>query len=327
MTQPVRWGILGTGLIAAELAAALKTMSHASIVAVGSRNAASANAFAERFGIPNRHASYQALADDPQVDIVYVATPHPQHAENSLMCLRAGKSVFCEKPFTINAREAEEVIRTARERKLFLMEAMCTRHMPIVREAKRLIDEGAIGEVRMMHGDFGMRTDFDPEHRLLNPQLGGGVLLDVGIYPISLASFILGPIEDVAATAFIGKTGVDYQIAVSLRHRGGGIATASASLEVASPLEAVIMGTKGRIHIHRNAYKSDRLTLIRNGSEPQIIHLPFDGNGYQFELGNAMECMRKGRIESDLMPLDETLALMRVLDRIREKIGLRYPAE
>lgn len=327
MNSPIRWGILGTGLIAAELAAALKTMPGAQIAAVGSRSAASADAFADRFGIPRRHASYRALADDPDVDIVYVATPHTQHAENALMCLNAGKAVFCEKPFTVNAKEAEEVIRVARGRGLFLMEAMCTRHMPIVREAKRLIEEGAIGDVRMMHGDFGMRTDFGPEHRLMNPSLAGGVLLDVGIYPVSLASFILGPIEGVAATAFLGRTGVDYQIAVSLKHRGGGIATASASLEVESPLEAVIMGTKGRIRIHRNAYKSDSLTLIRDGDEPQVIRLPFDGNGYQFELADAMQCLREGKTESGLMPLEETLSLMRTLDTIRGQIGLRYPGE
>ncbi len=274
MTQPIRWGILGTGIIAGEITAALNTMPDAKVVAVD-----------------------------------------------------AGKAVFCEKPFTMNAQEAERVIRTARERKLFLMEAMCTRFMPIVREAKRLIAEGAIGEVRMMHGDFGMHTDFAPDHRLLNPALGGGVLLDVGIYPISLASFFLGPIEDVAATAMIGKTGVDYQVAVSLRHQNGGIATASASLQAVSPLEAIIMGTQGRIILHQHAYKGSSLTLMRDDHEPQKIELPFDGNGYQFELAHVMQCLREGRIESDVLPLDETLALMRTLDAIREQIGLKYPGE
>jgi predicted dehydrogenase len=327
MEQPICWGILGTGLIAAELATALKAMPEAKIVAVGSRSITTADAFADRFDIPHRHASYEALVNDPEIDIVYVATPHVQHAENALLCLNAGKAVFCEKPFTMNAQEAEKVIRTARERKLFLMEAMCTRFMPIVKEAKRLIAGGAIGEVRMMHGDFGMRTDFAPDHRLLNPHLGGGVLLDVGIYPISLASFFLGPIADVASTAMLGKTGVDYQIAVSLRHENGGVATASASLEVVSPLEAIIMGTKGRIVIHQHAYKGDSLTLISDGKEPRKISMSFDGNGYQFELAHAMQCMRDGRTESDVLPLDETLALMRTLDAIRGQIGLKYPGE
>jgi predicted dehydrogenase len=324
---PIRWGILGTGLIAAELATALKAMPDADIVAVGSRTTASADAFADRFGIPHRHASYRDLAHDPDVDIVYVATPNTLHAENSLMCLNAGKPVFCEKPFTVNAKEAEEVIRIAKERKLFLMEAMCTRHMPIVREAKRLIEEGAIGDVRMMHGDFGMATNLDPDHRLMNLRMAGGVLLDVGIYPLSLASYLLGPIEDAVATAYIGKTGVDYQIAVSMRHGEGRVSALTASLEARSPHETVIMGTKGRIHLKWPAFKGDKLTLVLDGGESREIHMPYESNGYQFELSDAMQCLREGRSESAIMPLDETLALMRIMDRIRGQIGLRYPGE
>ena len=327
MTKPIRWGILGTGAIAGELAAAINSLPDAKITAVGSRSLSTANAFADRFNIAHRHATYAALAADPDVDIVYVATPHVQHVENTLLCLQAGKAVLCEKPFTINATEAERVIKLARERKLFLMEAMCTRAMPIIQEAKRLIADGAIGEVKVMHGSFGMQTDFPTDHRLLNLALAGGALLDVGIYPISMASYFLGTIVDVAATADIGSSGVDCQVAISTRHEHGRIAASYASLYATSPLDAIIMGTKGRIHLQAPAFKGTRLTLIREGVESQEVHLPWTGNGYQYELMDAMQCLREGRLESSMMPLDESLSLMRTLDQIRAQIGLHYPGE
>jgi predicted dehydrogenase len=327
MAKPIRWGIIGTGSIASELATAINSLPDAEIAAVGSRSMDTANVFADRFNIPHRHGNYADLAQNPNVDIVYIATPHVQHFENTMLCLYAGKAVLCEKPFTINAGEAELLIKTARERKLFLMEAMCTRAMPIIQEAKRLIAEGAIGEVKMMQGAFGMQTDFPADHRLLNPDLAGGVLLDIGVYPISMASYFLGPIVDVAATADIGATGVDCQISVSTRHTNGRIASSYASLYATSPLDAVIMGTTGRIHLHGPAFKGTGLTLIRDGMEPQETHLPWDGNGYQYELMDAMQCLRDGRLESSMMPLDETLSLIRTLDQVRNQIGLRYPGE
>ena len=327
MVRPIRWGILGTGKIACQLTATLNTMPDARVVAVGSRSADTASAFADKFHIPHRHASYAALAQDEEVDIVYVATPHTEHAANTLLCLAAGKPVLCEKPFTINAREAETVIRAARERGLFLMEAMCTRFIPVVREAVRLIAEGAIGDVKMVQGDFGFRTDFSTEHRLLNPKLGGGALLDVGIYPVSIASFFLGPIVDVAAVAVLSDTGVDRQTAVSLRHQNGGVAMAYTSIGVNTPLETIVMGTRGRIHLHAPAYNGKSMTLVSDDGASRTIDVPYEGTGYEFELAHAMQCLREGRTESDLMPLDETLSIMHAMDRIREQIGLRYPGE
>ena len=327
MNRPIRWGILGTGNIARELTGSLKKMPDAEVVAVGSRSAAGANAFADAFAIRNRHASYEALAHDPEVDIVYVTTPHTLHAENTLLCLNAGKHVFCEKPFTLNASEAELVIRIARERGLFLMEAMCTRFMPIIQEARRLIEQGAIGKVMMAQGDFGLRIEADPSHRLRDLALGGGALLDVGIYPISLASFFLGPIVDVAATAVLGATGVDEQTAVATRHEGGRVGMAYTTLHASTPMEAMVMGTTGRILFNDFAYKGDTLTLFTDGNEPRTICMPFEGNGYQFELQHAMDCLHEGKTESGIMPLDESLSIMCALDKVRGQIGLRYPGE
>lgn len=327
MTRPIHWGILGTGSIAKEITRCLKGLPDADVVAVGSRSLSTADAFADEFGIPHRHASYAALANDPEIDIVYVATPHVLHADNTLLALRAGKHVLCEKPFTLNAGEAGQIIQEARERGLFLMEAMCTRFMPLVQEASRLIADGAIGKVMMVQGDFGMRPDFDADPRLRDLALGGGALLDIGLYPISLASFFLGPVVDVAATGVLGPTGVDEQTAVSMRHRDGGISVTYSTLHASTASEAMVMGTHGRILFHEFAYKSAALTLFSDGNAPRIIQMPFAGNGYQFELQHVMDCLRNGQTESSVMSLDESLAIMRVLDKVRSQIGLVYPSE
>lgn len=328
MKQPIRWGILGTGKIALEITASLKSMPDAQVIAVGSRNREIADRFADKFNIAHRHASYADLVNDPDVDIIYVATPHVLHAENTLMALNAGKHVLCEKPFTLNAAQAEHVISVARERGLFVMEAMCTRFMPVVQEAQRLITEGAIGEPKMVQGDFGMRLDFAAHPRLLDLALGGGALLDIGLYPISLASFFLGPVAVVTATGILGPTGADEQTAVSLRHQNGGVSVTYSTLHASTPSELLVMGTRGRILLHDFAYKGDALTLVADGRDgPHIVQIPFEGNGYQFELQHVMDCLHAGQTESSVMPLDESLAIMRILDAARRQIGLVYSGE
>jgi predicted dehydrogenase len=209
VADKTHWGIIGTGKIAKEFATGLAVLPEAELVAVGSRTAESANRFANMFGVPHRHASYEALVNDSNVDVVYVATPHSLHKENSLLCLQAGKAVLCEKPFTINAAEAETVIRLAREKKLFLMEAMWTRFIPLVVKVRQLLADRVIGDVQMLVADLGFLVDFDPLHRLFAPQLGGGALLDLGVYPVSLASMIFGPPSRITGMAQLGKTGVD----------------------------------------------------------------------------------------------------------------------
>ena len=214
--EKIRWGILSTGNIARQFAHGLAALDDAELVAVGSRSAASADQFGNEFNVANRHASYEALANDPAVDAIYVATPHTLHAANTLLCLRAGKAVLCEKPFAINAAETAAMIAEARTRGLFLMEAMWTRFLPHMVRIRALIHAGAIGDVRMLNSTFGFRTEFDPKGRLFDPALGGGALLDVGIYPVSFASMVFGTPTFITSHATIGATGVDEQVAMIL---------------------------------------------------------------------------------------------------------------
>jgi predicted dehydrogenase len=323
----IRWGILGPGNIARSFAQGLSVLDDAEIVAVGSRSAERAAAFGERYNIPRRHASYEALANDPDVDVVYVATPHPFHKQHNLLCLRAGKPVLCEKPFTLNAADTAEVIAMARDRRLFLMEAIWSRFLPHIARLRELIAEGAIGEVRQVRADFSFRTEVDPKSRLFDPALGGGGLLDVGIYPVSLAAMLLGAPSDIASLAQLGATGVDEQAGIVMRYDGGRLAVLTTAIRTSSPHEALILGTAGHIKVHDAWWKPSTLTLVRDGKLEEPIDVPAVGNGYNYEAAEVMRCLREGRTESATMPLDESLAIMRTLDAIRAQWGLRYPGE
>lgn len=328
MSDTIRWGILGTGNIARQFAEGLKSARGAALQAVGSRTREGAETFGEAFNVPHRHASYEALAADPDVDVVYVATPHPLHKGNSILCLEAGKAVLCEKPFTINRREAEEVVACARRHNLFLMEAMWTRFLPTVMQAAAWVREGVIGEVRMVRADFGFRADYKEESRLFAPEMGGGGLLDVGIYPISLAAMVLGahPVK-VTSMAVLGPTGVDDQNMVALQYANGAIAVAASAVRTETPQDACIIGEKGFITLHPLFWKGDTVTLTVHGSEPETRVLPLAGNGYNYEAEAVMDCMRAGKTECDVMGLEDTVALMGILDTARSQWGLRYPME
>ncbi|MEE2832624.1 MAG: Gfo/Idh/MocA family oxidoreductase [Candidatus Latescibacterota bacterium] len=327
MTEPIRWGILGTGNIAHQFARGLADTPDATLVAVGSRSIDTANTFADEFDIERRHPTYEELADDDGVDAVYVSTPHPFHKDNSILLLEHGKAVICEKPFTINAGDAKAVIDVARQRDVFLMEAMWTRYLPAVVRARELIAEGAIGDVRLVQADFGFRAGINPEGRLFNLALGGGALLDVGIYVISMASMILGPRPSrVASTTQIGETGVDEQSAFLLQYPGGELAVLSCAVRTGTAVEARVFGTEGSILLHGPFFKCGALTVKRGGEE-EHIDLPLEGNGYNYEAAEVGRCLRAGLKESDVMPLDETLALMELMDSIRAQWGLSYPME
>ena len=327
MEQIIRWGILGTGNIAGKLAAGLALLPDAKLVAVASRTSDSAEKFGQQYNVPKRHASYEALVNDPEVDVIYIATPHPMHAENALLCLNAGKHVLCEKPFTMNRREAAKVIALAREKKLFLMEAMWSRFAPLLVEAKSIVDSGTIGTVLKIDSDLSFAAGFGPEHRLYNPDLGGGALLDLGIYPLSLSSFFLGPVTAVVAMGELGDTGVDEQTAFLLQHEGGGMSTCACSLRMDTPCEMTLSGTLGNLRIHGRFHQSTSLTVtLADGSTRSVQKSPL-GNGYAHEAMEVMRCLRAGLTESPVMPLDETLALMGVLDTVRSQIGLSYAAD
>jgi predicted dehydrogenase len=328
MTDKIRWGILGPGRIAHNFAQGLAVLPDAELLAVGSRSQANADAFGAEFDVPHRYASYQALVADPEVDVIYVATPHSSHRESSLLCLRAGKAVLCEKPFTVNAVEAEEVIALARERGLFLMEAMWTRFLPAFDKIRELLSQGVLGELRMLIADFGFRAPFNPQSRLFDPRLGGGALLDVGVYLVSLASMAFGsPPVRISSLAHLGSTGVDEQSAMILGYERGELAVLATAVRTPTPQEAHLLGTEGQLRIHTQWWKPDTLTLSLPGQEDQVIHLPFQGNGYNYEASEVMNCLREGKTESAVMPLDETLNIMRTMDRIRTQWDLRYPME
>jgi predicted dehydrogenase len=327
MNQPIRWGILGTGIIARKFAEALRDVPDAHLQAVASRTLDTAQAFGRDFDVATCHGSYQALADNPQIDVVYVATPHPMHAANVRMCLEAGKPVLCEKPFTMNAREAREVIALARERKLFLMEAMWSRFLPGIVEARRLIDDGIIGTPQNVLADFGFVANVAADHRLVNPALGGGALLDLGIYPLSMAAHFLGKIADVTAMAELGATGVDEQTAFTLRHSAGGLSSCLCSFRATTPGQITISGPLGHVRIARPFNRAEHLTIALHGADVRTVALPPTGNGYAHEILEAGRCLRAGLLESPVISLDQTVALLDCMDTMRAQFGLRYPAD
>lgn len=328
MASTLRWGIMSTGGIANAFAQALRSLPDADIAAVGSRTQDAADAFGDAYSIGRRHGSYEALAEDPDVDVIYIATPHPYHAENALLCLQHGKAVLLEKAFTINAREAEAVIGLARERRHFLMEAMMTRHLPVYHQVRRWVRDGRVGDVRLVECDRCIRIPFNPEGRHFKKALGGSALLDVGIYPISFATSILGvEPEAVRSVAEIGTTGVDEQAAVLMKFSGGAIANLNFALRTAKPAQVNIYGTDGYIEIHDPAWKANAATLYTNDGEPEAVNLPMENNGLQYEAAEVMRCLRKGLLESPIMPLDETLAIMRIMDALRTEWGVRFSWE
>jgi predicted dehydrogenase len=326
VSDTVRWGILGTGSIARKFAEGLTTAEAGELAAVGSRSAERAEQFAAETGAARAHGSYERLAADEAVDAVYVATPHPAHRENALLCIAHDKPVLCEKPFTVSAPEADEVISAARSRGVFCMEAMWTRFVPPVVKLREMLAEGAVGEVRMVLADFGFRAGWNPDGRLLNAELAGGGLLDVGVYTVSLASMVLGPARRVTGLADIGETGVDEQGAIVCQHDGGRLAVLACGVRTGTPHEATICGTDGYVRLHKGWYRGSPMTLCRRGDDERI-EPPQTGNGYNYEADEVARCLAAGAAESDVMPLDETLSVMRTMDDIRAQWGLRYPFE
>ena len=323
----LRWGIIGTGKIAASFAADLRHAKDCQLVAVASRTRDTAEAFGERYAIPRRHASYASLAEDPQVDVAYIATPNTQHYENSALCLQAGKAVLCEKPFTLNAREAAALIGLARQKGLFLMEAMWTRFLPAIEEVRRLLRDGALGEPHLLTADFGRRFRFNRASRLFAPELGGGALLDLGVYPVSLASLVFGPPARISSMATLGSTGVDEQEGILLGYDGGRMAILTASMQTTTPEEATICGTQGLLRIHSPMHAPSRITLIPEDGKPRTSGYAIRGNGLHYQAEEVARCLREGLVESDRMRLEESLQVMQTMDALRAQWGLRYPGE
>ena len=300
-------------------------LPEAEISAVASRTAHSAEKFAAEFGVGKAYGSYTAMAEDPEVDVVYIGTPHTFHLENSLMCMRAGKSVLCEKALTINAREAEEMIRVAREENVFLMEAMITRHVPLVKKLQQWIRDGKIGEVRMVKASRCARGEFKPSQRHLNPELGGGSLLDVGVYVISFASMIFQKApERVVGFAHIGEIGSDEQGAALLKYDKGEIADLSFALRTKAVSDAYIFGTEGYIKIDEVFAVPTKASLYKKDKVTEVIEEPVMGGGLINEAEEVMRCLKLGLKESPYMPLEESLQIMQIMDKIRAPWELKY---
>lgn len=327
-SRSIRWGIIGTGQIAKHFANGLKAVADAELVAVGSRALDTANVFGDAFDVPSRYGSYAELVADPAVDVVYVSTPHQDHVASTILCLEAGKPVLCEKPFAINVGEAQQMVDLAREKGLFLMEAMWTRYRPTMVKVRELIASGAIGEPRFLTATIGWKSAFNPEFRLFNPDLGGGALLDGGVYPVSFASMVLGTPSTIASAASLGETGVDEQEAIALGYPSGAVAALGVTIQ-ANPISiGLILGTEGRIEVHHDWHRPEGLTFTPYGGESVRFDYPqTEGNGYQYEAIEVARCLREGLLESPVMPLDETLAIMATMDTLRAQWGVRYPME
>lgn len=327
MTDAPRWGILATGGIAHMFTHDL-TLNGFRVQAVGSRSQATADAFAAEFGIGTAHASYEALVNDPEVDIVYVSTPHPFHAENAKLALNAGKHVLIEKPIALNAREAREIVDLAASKNLLVLEAMWTRFLPHMARIREILAAGTLGLVHTLIADHTQDLPDDAAHRINSLALGGGALLDLGIYPLSFASALFGRPETILATATFKETGADGQVATMFRYPGGQIASTLSASDTKGPNRATILGTEGRIEIDEVWYTPTTIRVLDSASKViESFVADVAGRGMHFQAAEAEQLIAAGRISSEILPAEESVAIMETLDSIRAQIGLRYPGE
>jgi predicted dehydrogenase len=324
METAFRWGVAGPGGIAVRFAEGMSLVGDGEIVAVASRSLDRADAYADRFGIDARYGDYAALAEDPDVDVVYVATPHARHEADTLLFVEAGKHVLCEKPFALNARQARRMVDAARARGVFLMEAMWSRFLPAYRTLAEILAEGRIGEPLVVEADFGFRMSVAPEHRLFDRQLGGGALLDLGIYPVQLCSLVFGTPDRLVADGVVGSTGVDEQVAAVLHHPGGGLGVVKAAVRVGLSCTARISGSRGWVELPAFMHRPGSLTVGGLDGHERIDG-GFDGDGLRFQVDEVHRCLAAGLRESPVMPLAETMAIAGTLDAIRAQLGVIYP--
>ncbi|QHT57939.1 Gfo/Idh/MocA family oxidoreductase [Cellulomonas sp. H30R-01] len=323
---PIRWGILGAGGIAAAFADAVREHTRAQLVAVGSRNRDRAERFATAHGIPTTHVGYRQLVEDPQVDAIYVATPHSEHREHALLAIRAGKHVLVEKSFTRNVAEAQEIFAAAREAGVFVMEAMWTRFLPHVAALHQVIDAGEIGDIVNLSADHGQAFTFDPASRLFAPELAGGALLDLGVYPVSFAHDFLGVPDAVHAVGALTETGVDGQVSIVLSYGERAQATLSTTLWSRTPTVALISGTEGSIQVAGSFYRPTSFRVQRDDGRVWTFDQP-GSKGLQFEAAEVARRVAAGEVESPRLTWDDTLAVMTTMDEVRRQVGVTYPGE
>jgi predicted dehydrogenase len=320
----VRWGVVGPGRIAAKVVRDFVHMPDAEVVAVASRSAERARAFADANGITRVHDSYRAIVDDPEVDALYIATPHPQHRAVALAAIKAGKGLLVEKSFTVTPAATREIATAARDAGVFVMEAMWTRFQPAIVRLRELLAEGAIGEVRGVQGELGVNAPTDPQDRYYNPVIGGGALFDLTVYPVSFAQMVLGTPDTVVAHGVLAPSGVDVEEAVLLGWADGRTSSLFTSLRCATPGQMRVYGTEGWVDVLPRFHHPDTIVLHRTGREPEEITRPHTGGGYVHELREVTDGMLAGRTESAAMPLADTVAVQDVLEHAAGQLGVTF---
>ena len=321
----VRWGLLATGGIAQAFARDLALLPDAELVAVGSRTAESAERFGAEFDVPRRHPSYESLCADPEVDAVYISTPHPGHRDATLLAIAHGKAVLVEKPFAMDVRESQEMVDAARAAGVFLMEAMWTRWLPHILRVREVLAAGTLGEIRYVTADHGQWFPEDPSHRIFAPSLGSGALLDLGVYPVSFAHMVLGTPSAIVARSTPAFTGVDGTTSAIFSYDSGVQAVLTTSSLAASNNPAAIYGSEARLEIDGWFYTPGGFTITaHDGTVLERFDTPPAGRGMQYEAAEVGRCLAAGLLESPGLPLDESLAIMGSLDEIRSQIGLDY---
>jgi len=322
-----KWGVIGPGKIANKFAVALPLAGGAKLEAVASRDIDRARQYAERYGAARYYDNYEELAADPAIDAIYVATPHAFHLDHVLLCLAQGKPVLCEKPLALSQRQVGRMVEAAREHKTFLMEGMWTRFLPIMEKAMELIREGQIGKIKYIRADFGFAGAFHPENRLFNLALGGGALLDIGVYPIFLCLQLMGMPGTIRASGHLASTGADESVHAFLGYEDGRSAVISATFACQTSITAEIAGTEGMIQMPSPWYKNDNLVLVRPNEGPRTIQVEPMINGFEYEIRELMSCVEKGLIESPAMSHSFSMNMAGVMDTIRGQVGVVYPGQ
>lgn len=326
--KKIRWGILGTGSIAHKFAADLKHVKGAELTAVGSRSLQKAQSFCVEFDVPVGFGSYRELAESDVADIIYIATPHNLHHENTILCLNSEKAVLCEKPFALNAKQASEMINMAKQKKLFLMDALWTKFLPHYQKMREMVNSGVVGDVKVVLANFGFRISEDQDSRLVSPEMGGGSLMDIGIYNVFTALDVLGKPDHIDVTTVMNNKGVDEQCALTFRYENGAVANLFSTFSADLSNEVEICGTLGRIKLLSSYFEpSSTLEHYCNGNKKIINVEKSVGFGYHYEAHHATICLQNMDIESSVVPHEYSLVLMQTLDKIRELSGIVFPGE
>lgn len=324
MNKTINWGIIGLGKIAHKFVSDLQLIEDANLKAVASRSLEKSLKFGKKFNAENCYGNYEALVNDPEVDVVYIATPHSLHFENTLMCLENQKAVLCEKPLALNSDQVDEMISKAKKHKVFFMEALWTRFFPAFNKAIELVNNNEIGQVRYIQADFGFRANFDASSRLFNKKLGGGSLLDIGIYPIFLAYTFLGIPGKIKASANFSTTGVDETCSIIFEYKNGITANLFSSLTSHTPTKATICGDKGQIILPRRWHESPSVILSDYEKDLNQFHFEKAGIGYLYEIQEANRCLQNNQLESTVFSHKNSSELMGLIDRVKKEIGLVY---